>query len=375
MRESPRKTTKHAQVTKKDNETTPAIWVECGIRTCRAQYVVYCLENLNVRPKCHYCRNSSEAPTVECTECLNRVIYPPRYRPKDMGEFKCHACTGGKKTIVDVETTANKLSKENGTEWLLCNGENKLKEPFKKRSLFHTISTAGINNFCGLVSLFPEAAQKDLRLHGKLIRNSPDVIRNLQSWVSRRRTESGTCSLCFSDFRKSDLNLACGRSGCEQRICRTCLQGWYGLNAAGRIINISALSCPFCRRAPASHTLAKYGMGIHAVANLKSAVDKGGRWIYAWCVKCGHAKQYLERVCARGAPPELSNFTCEGCKFNPKDAPKVKTCPGCRATIEKTSGCNHIKCQCGQHWCWFCGEKSTDVDIYFHMEMEHGSFF
>lgn len=365
----------NARVTKEDDENTPAIWVECNIRTCRAQYVVYRPENLNVRPKCHYCRDSKEAPTVECTECLNRVIYPHAYRPKDMKGFKCYACTSGKKTVVDVETTANKLSKENGIEWLLRNDKNKLPEPFNKRSLFHTISTAGIDNFCTSVSLFPESSRKDLRLHGKVIRNIPDVIEGLQSWVSRRRTESGTCSLCFSNFRKSDLNLACGRSGCEQRICRDCLQGWYGLNAAGRIINTSALSCPFCRRAPAGRTLAKYGMGIHAVGNLKSAVDEKGRWIYAWCVRCGHAKQYLERVCARGAPPELSDFKCEPCNFNPTDAGKVQMCPGCGVATQKTDGCNHIECMCGQHWCWFCGKKSTEEEIYPHMEEEHGSYY
>lgn len=364
-----------SRATKDDSETTPAIWVECNVRTCRAQYVVYCPENLNVRPKCHYCRESKEAPTVECTECLNRVIYPLAYRPKDLKDFKCYACTSGKKTIVNVETTAAKLSKENGTEWLLRNDKNKLPEPFNKRSLFHTISTAGIDNFCASVTLFSEVSRNDLLLHGKLVRNSQDVVKDLQSWVVRRRTESGTCSLCFSNFRKSEINLACGRSGCAQRICKDCLQGWYGLNAAGRIINTSALFCPFCRRAPAGRTLAKYGMGIHAVGNLKSAVDEKGEGIYAWCVACGHAKQYLERVCAAGAPAEFSDWKCEPCNFDPKDAGKVKMCPGCGVATQKSSGCNHIECRCGQHWCWYCGEKSTEEEIYGHMESEHGGYY
>ena len=312
---------------------------------------------------------------LECVSCLNRVIYPLAYRPKDTKEFKCYACTGGKTTTVNEETTANELSKENGTEWLLRNQNNKLPEPFSKRSAFHTISTAGTENFCTSVSLFPGAAPKDLKLHGKLVRNSPDVIKELQSWVLRRRTELGTCSLCFSDFRKSDLNLACGRAGCEQRICRQCLQGWYGLNAAGRIINTSALSCPFCRRAPAGRTLAKYGMGIHAVGNLRNAVNEKGEWIYAWCGPCGYAKQYLERVCAAGAPPEVNDFRCESCRFDPKGAGKVQMCPGCGVATQKSSGCNHIECKCSQHWCWCCGEKSTEEEIYPHMDIEHGGYY
>jgi hypothetical protein len=185
-----------ARVSKEDDENTPAIWVECNVRTCRAQYVVYRPENLNVRPKCYYCRESKSAPTVQCTNCLNKVIYPVEYRHRsdNMKDFKCYACTSGRKTIVDTETTATKLSKENETEWLLRN-DNKLPEPFNKRSLFHTISTAGIDGFCDKVSLFPEKAQLDIRLHGKLVRNHSDVVNDLKSWVSRRRTESGTVSL------------------------------------------------------------------------------------------------------------------------------------------------------------------------------------
>ncbi len=370
-----REETINARVTKEDNENTSAIWVECHVRKCRAQYVVYCVEDLNVRPKCHFCRNSQEAPAVECAECLNRVIYPLAYRPKDMTDFKCYACNSGKKTIVDVETTANKLSKEYGTEWLLENRENKIREPFNNRSLFHTISTAGIENFCASVTVLPKVGHKDMRLEGKLIRNIPDIIEQLQSWVSRRRAESGICSLCFSNFRKSDLSLACGRSGCHQRVCRNCLQCWYGINGPGRIINISALSCPFCRRAPAGRTLAKYGIGIHAVGNLKNAVDQMGEWIYAWCITCGCAKQHLERVCAAGAPPELRDFKCESCKFDSKDAGKIRMCPGCGVATEKYSGCNHIECKCGQHWCWYCGEMSTEGEIYRHMQNEHGGYY
>ena len=184
-----------ARVTKEDNETTPAIWVECNVRTFRAQYVVYCPENLNVRPKCYFCRESKPAPTLECTDCLNKIIYPEEYRDpsEDMKSFKCYACASARKTIVSTETTASKLSKENGTEWLLSNND-KLPEPFNKRSLFHTISTAGIDGFNDKVSLFPEKAQLELRLDGKLVRNRLNLVNDLKSWVSRRQTERGTVS-------------------------------------------------------------------------------------------------------------------------------------------------------------------------------------
>src|SRR6185437_25370 len=162
--------------------------------------------------------------------------------------------------------------------------------------------------------LFPSTSAQTLTINGKFIRNTPELINFLQSWISRRKTESGTCSLCCSSLRKSDLLLACGRSGCSQRICKKCLDNWYGLNAAGRIINVSALSCAFCRREPTAKTLAKYGQGIHAVGNLRRAVEDRGEWIYAWCLTCGYAKQFLERVCAGGAPAEVTGWNCDDCK-------------------------------------------------------------
>jgi hypothetical protein len=38
---------------------------------------------------------------------------------------------------------------------------------------------------------------------------------------------------------------------------------------------------------------------------------------------------------------------------------KLKICPGCQTTIEKTGGCNHMRCRCGQHFCWICMTPTT----------------
>lgn len=365
------------RVNKSDNKDTLATWVECNLRTCRAHYVVYNLDRLNVKAKCHYCRIGKVAPVVECSGCLNRVIYPEYLRPNDMASFKCYACQNGRKTTVDVETTAKILSLENSTKWLLRNDNKKIPEPFNGRSLFHTISTIGTEDFCKNVELLPPTSGNDLRLQGKSVRNSQTLIAELNKWVSHRRTESGTCSLCFSNARKSDLLWACGRSGCTQRICKDCSKGWYGLNSPGRIINISALSCPFCRRAPTARTLAKYGMGIHAVGDLKIAVEERGAWIFAWCNGCGHAKPYIERVCAAGAPEELKDWSCEDCSVGNGDE-KIKACPGCGTMTEKVSGCDHITCTvggCGAHWCFYCGKEESESTIYSHMNEEHGGFY
>jgi hypothetical protein len=412
-------------VSKDHNENTEATWVECGIRTCHAQYVVYNPQVLNVPPKCHYCRmegsltaekrTGNSAPWIECRSCSSRIIYPEEYRPNNLVEFQCPACATGRQTVVSVPTTAKKLTVENGNTWLLRNEDKKLKEPLGGSSLFKQISTAGNSGFCDQVSLFPTAKNPDLFLGGKRVQNAQQVVADLQLWVFGRRTaEEGCCSLCFTDLRKQDLHPACGRRGCEQIICRDCLGAWLGLNAAGRIINVTVLSCPFCRRPPIAKTLHNYGMGIHAVANLKRAVERAGDWVYAWCIECSSAKPYLERVCAGGSPAELYDFRCDDCErireelavreaqrrleeiaqwemeredrrmaYEERQAlereiekARVKRnaklvlnhCPGCDTLTEKSGGCGHMECTCEQHWCWFCGEASDDHKIYRHMD-------
>ena len=42
----------------------------------------------------------------------------------------------------------------------------------------------------------------------------------------------------------------------------------------------------------------------------------------------------------------------------------LKSCPRCGAKTEKNLGCNHMQCNCGCHWCWFCKNE-------FQSENEH----
>jgi hypothetical protein len=161
-----------------------------------------------------------------------------------------------------------------------------------------------------------------------------------------------------------------------------------------------------------------YGMGVHAVANLRSAVEEAGEWVYAWCQECVSAKRYLERVCAEGVPATLGGYVCVSCEqiaeeneireaervleemarmegegrrmaFEEREAQQreierarakkyklqLKPCPGCNALTEKSSGCGHMTCVCKQHWCWFCGEASSRHEIYRHMDEVHGGWF
>ncbi|CAA0401784.1 unnamed protein product [Arabidopsis thaliana] len=51
----------------------------------------------------------------------------------------------------------------------------------------------------------------------------------------------------------------------------------------------------------------------------------------------------------------------------------VKECPICKSTIEKTDGCNHMKCRCGKHICWTCLDVFTQEEpCYAHLRTIHG---
>ncbi|KAH7161719.1 hypothetical protein EDB81DRAFT_925347 [Dactylonectria macrodidyma] len=348
-------------VSTEHNEKSKAYWVECSRAQCRAQYVVYNPEALNVRPKCFYCRHADgkgamgQAPVVECSKCLNRVIWPEQYRPKnmDLAAFECSACATDVVTIITQDTTAEALAKENGSDWVLKNGDGAIAEAFNGRSLFYTASHCDLANLSEKVEILP-VNSTTLTIDGKLVQNQSEVRESLHGWVMARRTESGVCSLCFSNVRKADLRQACGRAGCHQLICNGCSKDWYGLNTVGRIINVAALSCAFCRRLPAPKTIAPYGLAN--LGDLKKAVEDAGSWVYAWCDKCGFAKKYVERACARGAPPEVIGWTCDDCEaMDSAMKLKLKSCPGCTATTQKVSGCDHISCPCGTHWCYACG--------------------
>lgn len=372
---------KQNNVSKDHSDKSVGYWVECSRVTCRAQYVVYNPDALRVRAKCFYCRHEDgksatvgAAPLVECSKCLSRVIWPKEYRPRnlDLSVFECSACTADVVTIITQDTSAEELTTENGNEWLLRNDEKAIPEPFKGRSLFYTAAHCNLAHLPEKVEILP-SNDKKLYIAGKLVRNEQEVKSSLSTWVTSRRTEAGVCSLCFSNTRKDNLRRACGRTGCHQLICPSCITDWYGLNARGRILNMAALSCPFCRRRPAPKTLSPFG--IAQMGNLRSAVDEAGSWIYAWCGACGFAKQYVERACAAGAPPELSGWRCDACKLPEAAMVKQRLCPGCGVATEKMGGCDHITCPCGTHWCYACGKDVGPDRIYQHIGMEHGGLY
>ena len=392
----------HCNVSKDMDAASPISWVECSVRDCRSQYVVYQVSHLNVSPKCWYRRSNGKllpdgpthvAPYPECIACRNRVIYPPEYRPHslDPASWTCFFCpTQPVRTIVPTSTTPSVLSNENGTSWLI--GSDAIKIGFTGRSLHHLVKTHGLGppNGVSCISILPSSSTPpSLTLNSKPIQNINSLLIHLSTHIDTHTVSTSTCSLCFTTQHASKLLPSCGRRGCHQRVDAACLRAWYGINAPGRPLNISALRCPFCRRDPAGRWLAKWGTGVHQLGGLKDALTGEGRGeIWGWCRRCDFAKHIGERVCGRTAEDEMDGeFTCADCREElvTKESGErgrhvmgAKECPKCGVMTEKTRGCNHIECSvegCGAHWCYVCGEDVGYEGIYRHMSLEHGGFF
>ncbi|KAL1644116.1 hypothetical protein SLS61_008946 [Didymella pomorum] len=166
-------------VSPQDTAATKIAWVECSIQTCRAQYVCYNTADLNVRPKCWYCRaqnsrsiekrSSDSSPTLECVKCLSKVIWPNEWRHMAAETFQCSACLNGIKTVMSVEINAAQLCKENRQDWLLQSRKGTIEAPFKQ-TLLKTITATGIASFLENVQVLPELEPATtLTLKGKQI--------------------------------------------------------------------------------------------------------------------------------------------------------------------------------------------------------------
>ena len=61
--------------------------------------------------------------------------------------------------------------------------------------------------------------------------------------------------------------------------------------------------------------------------------------------------------------------------YKNKNSARIKDCPNCGTTIEKTAGCNHIECGgCHTHICWQCMKTfKASQETYDHMHKAHNT--
>ena len=345
-------------------------------------YIDIPLYLFQVRPKCWYCRNNKPCPHVECTQCKSRVILPEHLRQGDEAtSFLCIPCTtGSRPTIVDVETRARELIDDNGLDWL---GVKNTPDTFSNKSAYKLFTAHTEDIF-----IPGPSSSSTLTLNHRYIHNTPSILSQINSRVASGTVEQGTCTLCFESAPHSKLFPACGRKGCHQLADAPCLNTWYSHNQSGHLLNLARFLCPFCRRKPTIKVLNKFNAPAATLGGLQAATEDPA-WYYAWCRDCSFAKRAFERVCCEGERlPDVDAFRCEECiaaeaarraavgDATPVEgALRVLHCPKCDVAVEKTSGCNHITCICGTHWCFTCGDAFELDTIYTHMTEVHGGYY
>ena len=89
-----------------------------------------------------------------------------------------------------------------------------------------------------------------------------------------------------------------------------------------------------------------------------------------FCAVCKMSPYHSSSVCQGPRPVELDEESykvlCE----------TTRPCPSCSRRVEKTGGCDHMRCGydnngriivgCGTHWCWRCLQKLDETNPYVH---------
>ncbi|KAI5445742.1 hypothetical protein KIW84_013829 [Lathyrus oleraceus] len=163
-----------------------------------------------------------------------------------------------------------------------------------------------------------------------------------------------TIKYIVSNLQQNKVNLTCPEIGCSGTLnpqyCKPILPNnvmdwWEKALSESVIPEKNKFYCPFY---DCSALLISEEYHIGGVIS-----------VYSICPHCNR------RVCAKCKTPWHEEMSCE--KFqglkNSNDAlmidlagrRKWKKCPNCKSFVEKTNGCDHMKCRCSYKFCYNCG--------------------
>jgi hypothetical protein len=394
-------------------------WAQCS---CGVLYGILKINDLGVKPKCHYCRNLQPVPQVSCSCCKHKYVSPNNSAKKilknmiekykddetkfnklyniiEKDEFLCTFCLDNENSnIRDIEVKIN--------DFIEINPELKKCVPFK----YEMLTDKNTKLWKRVLALETEGQQTmseieenhkqiiNLKYNNMTVHNQDKVF---EQFIDKLMNHDGkfSCMLCADDVRVDLTVDACGN--CPMKICKTCSDNWYNEVKPGKIASFANTVCPFCKSNP-KHKLVR-NLCLGQVRNIRP--DKSGKrilceWnkdkIYALCMSCVKIEEAMDRECAALTAPDINNFICEPCheiertkrpvgsvSTGSNNIPDIltKECPQCTTIVQKIGGCNHITCKCGSHWCWSCG---TDKDengeiigqdkIYDHLSKCNGIF-
>ena len=318
----------------------------CSSLYCRAEHTNYST-GYN---KCYDCKIGAGLNRSTCDTCGESYI---RSQPFTT----CANCFHGHKFEPIVMKKRVKLSQLVSKMDLM----KKLGYTCSDMSSLHKIYTTckNVENF------IPEFKYKQFN-----ILNNENIIQQIHDYTKQGYYSYDCCDICSSENELAD---SCGQDNCDTRLCKSCATNWYGENKKGHVINLRKMTCMFCNREPLFKIIKKFGSDN--IENVQKLPEIDNNIIYAWCKECNGIKECGNRECA-AEPPTYINYTCTECVEKKSDVSKfIKNCPQCEHPTYLVSGCSHITCICGAHWCFVCGKKFTSGTIYDHLQSEHGGYW
>ena len=258
---------------------------------------------------------------------------------------------------------------------------------------------ASLREKLGSEHIILDFAGHALRLRGdeKVFNAAKDAVELVRKKYKIRRNRQAIaveCPVCFDEV-SSPIKLICGHSW-----CRTCFQHYLIAAIDQKFFPLTCLGNEGkCTERISLYAAKEVLSAADFDATVSAAFDtyvqthpeelhycptpdcpqvfrSAPEGIFLQCPTC------LVRLCPTCKADAHDGLTCAEFKDGDDlfkewaDQRDVKRCPGCHIAIEKSEGCNHMKCTvCQTHICWMCMKTFPGGDgIYGHMRSEHGSF-
>jgi hypothetical protein len=216
------------------------------------------------------------------------------------------------------------------------------------------------------------------------------------------------CLLCCEDRKMDSYKNVCSNSRCTVKACCECIATNY--TVSNSIATIQHVQCMFCR-APVSkcnkdtNVLCKkfseaLGSKTQMVVRCKKGLCVGcpkdcavhccsyntrGFFVAEkpdpGCLAAGETEHNADLECPKCVERNLENYgpyLAAGFEIN--DGQLMRRCPSCKNGIQRSAGCAHMTCTCGEHFCWCCGigfgiTSDSETACYQHLDDIFGKNF
>lgn len=218
-----------------------------------------------------------------------------------------------------------------------------------------------------------------------------DIPHNNPSTPTDEPHEQIECPICLEEYPPSNFpkrNTITEFCDHPDLACLPCLDSSITVMVERGALHL--LACPICPQKLSHHDIKEYSNdGIYErYKYLKQQSEIPGHWISCTNPDCGGSQPHESEdpmmicnhctfaTCAKHKRPWHKGQTCR--EFDMDDAQierleeeeatakllakeATSICPKCGQGITKTAGCDHMRCQCGQEWCYVVRSPSSHV--------------